>query len=122
MMAWAQTDSLERFSRNLGLPSEAWAVTLVMVGVLIVLAAILHLLFSTKERGGRRARRLFRRFAQASGLTTAESGLLMSTARAVRLEDPSSIFFRRSAFEEGARRTGISLDQLETLRSKVYGP
>lgn len=125
MIAWMQADLFDRIGRGfrgyLERP-EAPVAVLILVVLLVILGLILHALFSRRGRGRRQARRRYRRFAQASGLSPAESELLLDAAQAAGLEDPAVIFFRRSAFEDVARRPGATPDRLDALRGKVYGP
>lgn len=113
--------TFEEFANYLDDPGKA-GVTLLAVVVLIVLGAILHALFSWGRSGNRRSRRLFRRFAAASGLTREETELLDQIARRANLGEPSAIFFRRSAFEGFAAGPGADAPRVSILRTKVYGP
>ncbi len=107
---------------------SAWerpeATVLVLLGLAALAAAgiLFHAFFSAWARAARGRRREFLRFAEASGLTRAEAGLLRGVARRLAMEDPALLFVRRSLFEAAAVEFRIDPAQADPIRVKVYGP
>ena len=79
-------------------------------------------LLAVASRRGGPGRALFRELARASGLTGAESSLLLGLARRALPDDPPAIFVRRTAFESAAVDASADAATLDALRRKVYGP
>ncbi len=100
-----------------------WIYLLVFVAVVSVLVGLGYLfqyLSSNRERAARR--RVFRRFAEASGLEEDETEFLLQLAERGKMDNLARIFVERSVFEVGAPATGWDRARLEVLRGKVYGP
>ena len=102
-------------------PGQMWLVVLIIAVSMVVLALILHYLFSLRGRQSRGTRRQFRMFADANNLTGEESRLLLQVARACRLEDPSLIFVSRTLFENSVGAVGFKPSRVDAVRQKVYG-
>ncbi len=119
----AQAEPVERIGEGFRVQTaegqEAWTVLAVLGAVLLAAGALALVLASRRERPGRR---LFRELARASGLTGAETRLLLALALAVQPDDPPAIFVRRSAFEAAAEDSAADPALIEALRRKVYGP
>ena len=117
----ARQDLFDRISggflASIGRP-EGFMYLFAAVLVLILLAVLLHLIFS---RRGREDLRLFRRLSEANALTPAEAGLLLQAARRAGMAEPGMIFVRRTAFDSAAPDLGVEEARLEALREKVYG-
>ena len=98
------------------------SMAIVIAGVFLVL--ILALLFfglvSTRRKSARW--RTFREFAEASGLTPAETKSLIFVAERTQPDNPLALFVKRSVFEGSVQDLGIEADRVAALRRKVYGP
>jgi len=89
--------------------------------LLILLGVFVAWAWARRDRSG--VRRLFHHLADANGLTPRERRALLAIAeRAGEEEDPPVLFFRRSAFDEGAAGMDVEEELLESLRRKVYDP
>lgn len=91
-----------------------------VIGALVGLGYLLQHLSSNRERAARR--RVFRRFAEASGLEEDEAEFLLQLAERGKMDNLARIFVERSVFEVGAPALGWDRTRLEILRGKVYGP
>jgi hypothetical protein len=98
---------------------DALVLTLLLaVAAAVVVALLLALL--GKERDP--ARRLFRRLADANGLTGAERRLLRRVAERAAAENWALLFFRRSLFEESAAGLDADAREVDRVRRKLYAP
>ena len=114
--------SYERISRGFReyagedkLPAFAVLAILVVGLVGLVLYGLLR-----RDRGG--DRHLFRRLADANGLTGPERRLLQAVARRAGEDHLPALFFRRGLFDEATAEMAADRDLLESVRRKVYDP
>ena len=97
-------------------------------GPVLALAAVLLLLLLAlaagtllrRDRSG--ARRLFRRLADANGLTRPERRLFLAVAERAGEDHPPALFFRRGLFDEATADMAADPELVESLRRKVYDP
>ncbi len=114
-------DFLERIARTFEDRPLAKGLVLAVLAM-AALGLLLHLLLSSRGRGSPGARRLFREFAEASGLTAAETRLLYRVAADAGLDSPALIFVRPSVFDVAAPERGLEGARAESIRRKVYSP
>ena len=114
--------SYERISRGFReyagedkLPAFAVLAILVVGLVGLVLYGLLR-----RDRGG--DRQLFRRLADANGLTGPERRLFQAVARRAGEDHLPALFFRRGLFDEATAEMAADRDLLESVRRKVYDP
>ncbi len=114
--------SYERISRGFREQvAEGQGPVLAIAGLLAALIVGLALRsLPVWDRGG--TRRLFRRLADASGLTRPERRLFLAVAERAGEEDPPALFFRRELFDEATADMAADPDLIESLRRKVYDP
>ena len=91
---------------------------LAILAVALVGLALYGLL--RRDRGG--DRQLFRRLADANGLTGPERRLLQAVARRAGEDHLPALFFRRGLFDEATAEMAADRDLLESVRRKVYDP
>jgi hypothetical protein len=116
-------DSLSKVSQSFREYSEGQGWLAVVMGLAIVgviVTAVLSSLLSARRRSA--PWRAFREFAEANGLTTPETKLLILVAERVQPETPAALFVKRSLFESAVVDLKIDPDAASTLRQKVYGP
>ena len=90
------------------------------VFVLLILASIFYSMVTARRKSA--PWRTFREFAEASGLTSPETKLLIYVAERVQPDNPVALFVRRSVFEGAVQDLNIDADRAGNLRRKVYGP
>lgn len=93
-----------------------------LIATLLALALFGILLWAAtqRERGG--VRRLFRRLADAGGLSRAERRFLLAIGERTGEENPAALFFRKSLFEEAVGEMNADPALVESVRRKVFGP
>jgi hypothetical protein len=110
------SSSFRRYSEDQG--GLALAVAAVFLG--LILLAVLYSLLSRRSRAAHW--RLFRQFAEASGLSSSEAKMMVFVAERVQLDNPLALFVKRSLFESAVSDLGIEAGLASALRRKVYGP
>jgi len=115
-------DPFEPISRGFRERTGAEDALLWLVVAALAAAAVVGLLVAIFGREREPGRRLFRRLADANGLTAAERRLLRRAAERAAAEDPALIFFRRSLFEESAGFLETDPREVDRLRRKLYSP
>jgi len=99
-------------------PAAPWI--LLGVVLLAVLAVVVRAVLARRRDP---VRRLFRRLADAAGLTPAERRFLRrASERAGGPGGEAMIFFRRSLFEGAVPGSGVDRRIVEALRRKLYSP
>jgi hypothetical protein len=73
-----------------------------------------------RDRGG--ARQLFRRLADANGLTGPERRLFQAVAQRAGEDHLPALFFRRGVFDDATADMAADRELLESVRRKVYDP
>ena len=96
------------------------AIVVAGVFLVLVLASVLYTMIAARR--GAAHWRTFRDFAEASGLTSAETKLFVYVAERVQPENPVALFVKRSVFETAVLDLGIDAGRAGVLRRKVYGP
>jgi hypothetical protein len=110
------SQSFKEYSQGQG----SLAVILAGVFVLLILGAIFYSLVSTRRKSAHW--RTFREFAEASGLTSQETKLLMFVAERVQPDNPVALFVKRTVFETAVQDLNLEAARAGILRRKVYGP
>lgn len=117
-----QDDAYERIGRGFReYAGEDKSPEFAIVAGLAILLAVL-ILWSLLRRDTSGARQLFRRLADANGLTRPERRLFMAVARRAGEEHPPSLFFRRTLFDDAALGMDADPELLDSVRRKVYDP
>jgi len=96
------------------------AVIVAGVFLILILVSIFYSLVSARR--GSAHWRTFKEFAAASGLTSAETKLLIFLAERVQPDNPVALFVKRSIFESAVQDLAIEPARAGALRRKVYGP
>jgi hypothetical protein len=96
-------------------PALAVAALLALLLAGLILSALLR-------RGRSGARQLFRRLADANGLTRPERRLFLAVAERAGEDHPPALFFRRGLFDEATADMAADREMIESLRRKVYDP
>lgn len=102
------------FREFTGGPLGPWI--LVGVVVFVALAVVLRLALARSRDPNLR---LFRRLAEAAGLTSAERRFLRRAAERAGAGE-AMVFFRRSLFEGAVPGAGVDRRLVESLRRKLY--
>ena len=88
--------------------------------LVLILAAIFYSLISARRSSAHW--RTFKDFAEASGLTPAETKLFIFIAERVQPDNPVALYLKRSVFENAVQDLGVDGARAGVLRRKVYGP
>jgi len=110
------SSSFRRYSEDQG----GLAIAVAAVFLALIVLAVLYGLLSRRSRAAHW--RLFRQFAEASGLSSSESKLMVFVAERVQADNPLALFVKRSLFESAVTDLGIEASLASALRRKVYGP
>jgi hypothetical protein len=110
------SQSFKEYSQGQG----TLAIIVAGVFVLLILGAIFYSLVSARRKSAHW--RTFRDFAEASGLTSQETKLLIYVAERVQPENPVALFVKRTVFETAVHDLNIEAARATILRRKVYGP
>ena len=98
------------------------SLAVVVAGVFLVLILVSVLYSVLSARRGAAHWRTFRDFAEASGLTSAETKQFIFIAERVLPDNPVALFLKRSVFENAVQELAIEPSRAGLLRRKVYGP
>ena len=110
------SESFREYSRGQG----SMAMLVAGVFVLLILASIVYSLITARRNSAHW--RTFREFAEASGLTSPETKLLMYVAERFHPDTPLALFVKRSVFENAVLDLNLEPARADILRRKVYGP
>ena len=118
-----EEDSLSKVSQSFREYSQGqgWiALSVALLLLTVVLSAVLYSIASSRRSSA--PWRAFREFAEASGLSFAETKLLTSVAERVQPDNPAALFVKRTLFESAVQELSIDAERAAILRQKVYGP
>lgn len=110
------SQSFKEYSQGQG----TMAVVVAGAFLVLILAAILYSLVSARRSSAHW--RTFRYFAEASGLTSAETKLFIFIAERVQPDNPVALFVKRSIFENAVQDLGVDAGRAGVLRRKLYSP
>ena len=110
------SQSFKEYSQGQG----SLAIVVAGVFVLLILGAIFYSLVSVRRKSAHW--RTFREFAEASGLNSQETKLLIYVAERVQPENPVALFVKRTVFETAVHDLNLEPARAGILRRKVYGP
>ena len=112
-------ERISRGFREYAGEDKAPAFLILAILALVLVGVVLYSLLR-RDRGG--DRQLFRRLADANGLTGPERRLLQAVARRAGEDHLPALFFRRGLFDEATAEMAADRDLLESVRRKVYDP
>ena len=110
------SQSFKEYSQGQG----SMAVIVAGAFVVLILCSIFYSLLSAHRKSAHW--RTFRDFAEASGLTSPETKLLIYLAERVQPDNPVALFVKRTVFENAVQDLNVEPARAGILRRKVYGP